>query len=109
MSWGDDVYSSPEKYGLEQVAQIDYSSGCYEFDYRVVWRHKETGMLYTAKDAGCSCPSPFESFNSLDDLERFSLDDLKAEVQKEISSGFYPGDDPAEFLDKIRKLAAGEL
>jgi hypothetical protein len=104
MSWDKDVYYDPREFGLEQVAQIDYSSGHYEYDYRVVWRHLETGQLYTARDSGCSCPSPFEDYDALDKLETFSLSTIEDEVLDERKSDYYEGDDPANFLEKIREL-----
>lgn len=96
----DDVYYSPEKFDLEPVAEIDYSDGYYQFDYRVVWRHKPTGQLYTARDSGCSCPSPFEDYNALSDLETLSLSVIEDEVLLERQSG--DGDNPTEFLQKVR-------
>lgn len=73
------VYYNPEKWGLTVVAQIDYSSGSYEFDYRVVWRDEE-GNFFTARSAGCSCPMPFEEFASKAELERCTAESLIAEV-----------------------------
>jgi len=97
------VYYSPEKFDLEQIAQIDYSDGDYQFDYRVVWRHLKTGQLYTDRDSGCSCPAPFEDANSLKDIETFALSVIEEEVLKERKSESYSGDDPGDFLKKIRK------
>lgn len=62
------IYYSPEKFGLEPVGEIDWSSGCFEFDYTTVWRDVETGNLYYGEDAGCSCPSPFEDVRGINDL-----------------------------------------
>lgn len=75
----ESIYYNPEKFNLEEVAQHDFSSGSYEFDYRVVWRDKTTGKLYTARDSGCSCPTPFESLR-YKDLEDFSLSYLLDEA-----------------------------
>ena len=51
---GADVYYEPEKFGLEKIAEIDFSSRDYCFDYRVVWRRLSDGKLLTARDSGCS-------------------------------------------------------
>lgn len=68
MGWNsDDVYYQPESFGLEIVAEVEWSPPCYDFDLTVVWVDKG-GNYYWASDAGCSCPSPFESYNSLEDL-----------------------------------------
>lgn len=74
-----DVYYSPEKFGLTPIAEIDYSSGHYEFDIRCVWKH-ENGKLLTARDSGCSCPSPFEDYSDIESLEEVNIDSLVAEV-----------------------------
>ena len=79
-----DVCYQPEAFDLVPVAEIDYSDECYCFDTRIVWRHTPTGTLYTARDAGCSCPSPFEDYTSLDDLDVFDLDTILAEVEQEV-------------------------
>lgn len=76
MSYETNVYYKPEVHGLEEVAFHDFSSGCYEFDFLVLWK-SEDGAFYIARDSGCSCPSPFETYTSLDDLDRiFNLDEL---------------------------------
>ena len=60
---GDYIYSSPEKYGLRVIGEVEFSSGCYEFDTFVLWQDVETADFFCAQDSGCSCPMPFESFN----------------------------------------------
>lgn len=103
-----DVYNQPEKFNLEPVAEIDYSDKNYCFDTRVVWKHKETGKLYTARDSGCSCPSPFEGYTSLEKCSPFNLEEIENEIKKERSEttewSHYEGDDPTVFLQKIRSL-----
>lgn len=97
MSWDCNVYSSPSKFGLTPVAEIDYSSGSYEFDLRVVWR-KEDGTLVTARDSGCSCPVPFESVG-IDGLEPVNMDVLESEKPSE-----YSGPSLAEQMTFLRKV-----
>lgn len=53
------IYSNPEKFGLQVVGDVDYDDG-YEFDMFVVWTDPATKQLYYSEDSGCSCPSPFE-------------------------------------------------
>jgi hypothetical protein len=62
------VYYSPEQWNLEPFAELELTEPDYSFDLVVVWRHKDTGELYYGADSGCSCPSPFENFSSIDDL-----------------------------------------
>lgn len=102
------VYYNPEKHELEPVAEIDYSSGSYEFDLRVVWRHKPTNKLYTGRDSGCSCPCPFEDVNRLEDLEEFDFLKLAGEARDQIGTGGYyaaDGDHIAAFIAKIARLS----
>ena len=104
-----DVYHNPEKFGLRVVAEIEYSDNCYQFDTRVVWED-EIGTRYTARDSGCSCPSPFEDYTSLVDLDYYDFSALLEEVNGEIeaASGEYRSfgndniaDDGAEFISRL--------
>lgn len=79
------VYYNPAALGLKVVAEIDYTDGNYQFDFRVVWKH-ESGKFYTGRDAGCSCPSPFEDYESLDKFDELTdLTPLREEVQLEVT------------------------
>lgn len=64
----NDTYHNPARFGLEVVAEVDLSEPDYSFDIAMVWWHAQTDKFYAAQDSGCSCPSPFEDFNSLDKL-----------------------------------------
>jgi hypothetical protein len=94
MSYETNPYYNPEKLGLTQVAEVEYSSGSYEFDTRVVWR-TEGGALVTARDGGCSCPTPFESYNSVPDLEAFDASAIIAEIDDEAKNGYSFGPEDA--------------
>lgn len=59
----DNIYYQPGAYGLETVAEIEYSSANYEFDTRVVWKVIGKKKFFTMRDSGCSCPTPFEDYN----------------------------------------------
>ena len=99
-----DLYYQPEKFGLTPIAEIDYSSGSYEFDLRVVWKH-ESGKLYTARDRGCSCPSPFEGFLKLEDAEELSYAKLQEEIETELKDDYkeIQPHDGQEFLCKVKE------
>ncbi|MEO3860954.1 hypothetical protein [Acrocarpospora sp. B8E8] len=84
------LYYSPEKYGLATVGEIDWSDGCYQFDYTVIWRNHD-GQLFHADDSGCSCPSPFES-TGLDDLTACTLPELQAYLEKRLDEEFPPSE-----------------
>lgn len=75
-----DVYYQPEHFGLTEVASMEWHIPCYDFDLTVVWTDAE-GKLYWASDSGCSCPSPFEEYTSLDDLDTGSVVELMAEIR----------------------------
>ena len=101
------IYYNPEGFGLEQVASIDYSSGSYKFDTRVVWKLKGHFIFYTMRDSGRSCPTPFEDYN-MDNIDRLDFDTPKREVQEELAehpSYVSPGE-AQEFLEKVRNAAA---
>lgn len=107
--WSDDYGTNPayhpEKVGLTLVAAIEYSSGFYEFDTRIVWRRDETGELLTARDSGCSCPTPFDGIGGYEDLEKFDLKKLTREVRKEQSESYNDvnADEAERFIAKINK------
>ena len=77
-----DVYYHPEKFGLETVAELDLTQESYSFDLLVVWRRLVDGQLLFARDAGCSCPAPFEGVG-VDDLAEFSLTAVDAILREE--------------------------
>lgn len=64
-------YYSPGASGLAIVGDLDAGGG-YDFDMLVVWQRIEDGALFWSTDSGCSCPSPFEDVNSVDDLTSIS-------------------------------------
>lgn len=97
------VYYHPEKHGLKPIAEFEYSSGSYEFDTRVIWRHT-SGQLYMARDSGCSCPTPFEDYQGVTDLEPFDLSVIERELRDE-STGDYRYITPqqaGEWMDALR-------
>jgi hypothetical protein len=96
------IYNSPEDYGLQQVACIDYSSGDYCFDYRVVWKRLADGKLLSARDSGCSCPSPFEDIGMKDLQEVESTGWLKEEIAKDGQS-YLSAADASAFLQKVEE------
>ncbi len=78
----DDVYSTPDKHGLEMVGDVEWDDESYEFNMTAVWRDKETGQFYWADDSGCSCPSPFEDYHGRDGLTTGTADELDAHLKE---------------------------
>jgi hypothetical protein len=72
MSYDLNVYGSPEKFGLELIAELEDGLLSYEFDMLIVLRQTETGRLYWCADNGCSCPTPFEDYDSIASLEEIT-------------------------------------
>lgn len=99
---GNDVYFNPEMFGLTIIEEWDYSCG-YEFDLRVIWMD-EGGALYTMRDRGCSCPSPFDQFNKKELLCGVNYGELLAEVDYETGQDDYEGDEKIEIISKLEKI-----
>jgi hypothetical protein len=102
----NNVYYNPENFGLKVIGQYDFSSGSYEFDTRIFWAD-ENGAVYTARDAGCSCPTPFEGYRSVAELERINdIKQFKAEFQKEMEDrSYYDGDSRTQITEVLNKVA----
>jgi len=100
------IYYNPEKYALTIVAELDFSSGAYEYDTRVVWKTAD-GRLLTHRESGCSCPTPFEDLG-VNDLSPVDIKELRAECQSELAED-YPiyikPEEAQEFLEKVRQAS----
>ena len=76
------VYYDPEQLGLQTVGEISFDDDSYQFDMGVVWWHPEQRRFYYAEDSGCSCPSPFEDFTTIESLgEPLDLGGLTAKLR----------------------------
>lgn len=62
------LYYYPERSGLKIIGELNDPHACYSFDDLVVWQSIVDGKLYYASDSGCSCPSPFDGFDCIEDL-----------------------------------------
>ncbi|NUR82197.1 MAG: hypothetical protein HOQ21_17435 [Dermatophilaceae bacterium] len=104
------IYYDPEKFGLRTVGEAEFSSGDYQFDTTVVWQDTETGAVYFADDAGCSCPSPFEFMGRADITRIERMQDLIDHLEERKRESYYYERDSAgidaECADLI--LAAGK-
>jgi hypothetical protein len=100
------LYYDPQKFGLETVGEIDWSSGSYEFDYTVVWRRTAGGSLLYGEDSGCSCPSPFES-EGVEDLTLIgSLTDFQAHLAQRNENNAYDGPRNSEIATLLERMHA---
>ncbi len=96
------VYSDPEYLGLEIIEALDEEGLGYEFNTLCVWKDKE-GNLYFATDSGCSCPSPFEDYNSIDSLERITKANFDV-FEKVVHEFPAKADESKSLIDKVKAL-----
>jgi hypothetical protein len=100
----ENLYYAPQTWGLELVGEIEYSSGSYEFDTRIILKDAD-GKFFMARDSGCSCPTPFEDFESLSDLETPTIAFLMNEVSKEMESYSQTSlQEAQQVIDRLREL-----
>jgi hypothetical protein len=70
----NNIYYSPESYGLKILGEADIA-GSYEFDTLVVFQDA-AGSLFYAHDSGCSCPIPFDGISVKDLTPILSAEDF---------------------------------
>ncbi len=80
----ENVYYSPEKFGLEILGELKDPEAIDGFNTLIVLRGLETGRLFWATDAGCSCPGPFEDYTSIDTLAKIT-DDTWSDFQQTVA------------------------
>ena len=67
MAYGNNPYYNPARYKCRTVGEAELTCAEWSFDLVVVLQH-EDGGYYLGTDSGCSCPEPFEYYDSLDDF-----------------------------------------
>jgi len=78
------IYYSPESYGLQIVGDFEWSEPDYSFDMLVVWKEGR-GKYWIGEDSGCSCPSPFEDINDINQLDGpYTKDGLRKRINYRI-------------------------
>ncbi len=100
------VYYDPECFGLKVLYEIEYSSGLWEFDTRVIWLH-ESGKILTAVDSGCSCPTPFEEYESIEELDEFDEKTIITEIFDKLSDEYstYSADSASRDRFRVRDIS----
>jgi hypothetical protein len=73
-------YYNPEAMGLEPIAELDEDEA-YQFHIVAAWLgtitetfkgiRSTTYKIFWAADSGCSCPSPFEDYKTIQDLSYY--------------------------------------
>jgi hypothetical protein len=110
MSYDQNPYYYPQNMGLAQVGYLDDPNANYSFDDLVVWQH-EDGRVFWATDSGCSCPTPFEDYTTLESLSELtseSWNDFEDDVMRHCWSSYNKGEDPQreEKIELIREIRA---
>lgn len=103
-------YYNPDKCGLEKVAELDFSSGAWEFDITAVWTKAGEKKFYWKDDSGCSCPSPFEGVSEEAELESGGYKEIRDHLVKRFD-GEYGGGSYVKItelhpvLEKLHKIS----
>ena len=92
-----------EQLNLEVIGELNDPDANYSFNDLKVWRHKETGKLYYATDSGCSCPSPFEDFSTIESLSPIT-EATWSDFEKAVKDHCSNGPDKIELLVKVKGL-----
>lgn len=103
----NDIYYSPEEFGVETIGQLNLHEPDYSFDILLVQRDIVTGKFYVNFDSGCSCPSPFENFTTKESLGlALTAHDAVAKIRQMCGEAeAFPWDDykpnPSELIAKV--------
>jgi len=106
--WDENPYYNPEKFNLFIVDSCSLDDEPYQFDYLVVWRHRDNDKLYWARDSGCSCPTPFEKIISIDDLGTLSRHDFPM-IEKIVNNSPEKNSQQARYFLREIKAACEQL
>ncbi|MET9959315.1 hypothetical protein ABZ128_09535 [Streptomyces sp. NPDC006326] len=105
----ENIYYSPEKFGLEELGEVD-TADSYEFCKFVAWHRPADGAVFWSTDSGCSCPTPFEGLESVDELERATdvaqfAKDARAWLRSSYDTSAADRDALESIIRKVRRLA----
>lgn len=91
--------------GLEFIGEIEWNNYSWEFDLTGVWKTKR-GEYWIGDDSGCSCPSPFENFRGIEDLDGpYNKADLRKRLEWKVTNSEYGhGRSEAELRKDISDL-----
>ena len=103
-AYGEDIYNNPKMHNLTQIDGLDEPDMSYSFTMLYAWLH-EDGTVYYAEDSGCSCPSPFEDYTSLDYYNLYNskhqdMGHLESMVKDFNSSN----EEKRQFLNKVKAV-----
>jgi len=99
----ENIYSCPEDWNMRIIGDIEFSDGDYQFDTRIFLLDLETNKIYTARDSGCSCPTPFETILTMDDLSEVTdISFYREEINEDVN--YNSGTDIEEAQNAIRYI-----
>jgi len=92
---------NPEEFGLTVVAEIEYSSGSYEFDTRIVWKDA-AGKLLRLGTLAAHARRRFEEYRTLESLDTFNMDsESRGDEQLKLSYSHITPVQAKEFLNAV--------
>jgi hypothetical protein len=95
------LYSAPKNFNAEIIGSVD-TAGVYEYRILLVMKDKTTGKLYYEVEFGCSCPSPFELYNSVTELrEIVSADEFAVAARNYIKTSEYATLSDREYVERL--------
>lgn len=94
-------YYNPETMGLKILGTLDEDLD-YEFNTLVVWQETATKKLYYATDSGCSCPTPFEDYTTIDSLTPVN-DQTRSNFENEVKNFPVSGPEKTELLALVAR------
>lgn len=109
-NYEENFYYHPEKHGFVVVDELEYSDRWYQYDTRMIWRDTNDGKFYTARDAGCSCPTPFEEYGLKEDLtEICDWHHLESILQEDLEHQYDRGVREADVVRTLRRASHAGL
>jgi hypothetical protein len=92
------VMYNPQDFGLEYVCEVYLEEPNWDFYILRVLKNEQGYWMGT--DSGCSCPSPFENYNGMEDL----TGPLTAEQVREEAKSLWNGYDEPDFSSEMSKV-----
>ena len=84
---------------LTSLGDIELRGEAWEFDILAIWVDENTGVFYGAVTSGCSCPTPFEEFTYVKDLDNLGTN--PHDVRKYIMDADSTYDDPQQLISTV--------
>lgn len=95
------VYQYPENHRLKIISVFEREPQ-WDFNMHVIFKHEDTNKVYYAHDSGCSCPTPFEDFSGIDDMEEITKEGFESFSSMIMREDYGTVGEKREFLDKVK-------